>query len=335
MAWIDLKGYRADKARNMRELVMELARWGTDATGTTMPIHERVAKHVRVHEDTVGRLIKELKAAGWLVQLEASQLAQYDENGTEIRPSQACVYAFTMPPSVDDSRLNVGPQRSCGLGSNKNPYAREISYPQPTASRPGVEIHNRKPLSRPTFDSQRALLRPGSRRYRRFALSEELRKIIPYRSSPIQQVSLRHLMSILRPFADAGWTANDVVHALDWTPDLPNSEGRAWTYTAPARSPGGWLRYRLNFWLDDLGNPWPSRSQIARRRTEESREFRRQQQRLRAAFEAERIHAERVRASRVAELEAAQGDLFALDVDDLANPPELRQQWHWRDNGTA
>ncbi|GAA2830582.1 hypothetical protein GCM10020220_019430 [Nonomuraea rubra] len=58
----------------------------------------------------------------------------------------------------------------------------------------------------------------------------------------------------------AGWTAGDVLHALDHQPD-----GAAWTYTWTSRDQirnvPGWVRFRLSMWLDEHGRPLPGKSQ--------------------------------------------------------------------------
>ena len=71
-----------------------------------------------------------------------------------------------------------------------------------------------------------------------------------------------HLAHVLRPFLLAGWTAPDIVHALDYTPD-----SQPWPYayqSADLRYPAGWIAFRLRAWRTPDGHPQPSPTQLRR-----------------------------------------------------------------------
>jgi hypothetical protein len=61
-----------------------------------------------------------------------------------------------------------------------------------------------------------------------------------------------------RPFAAAGWTAADLLWAIDHPPDDRGQH----RLDARVRHPVGWLRWRLAQWLGQDGRPGPSASQI-------------------------------------------------------------------------
>ncbi|MFD0659675.1 hypothetical protein [Thermocatellispora tengchongensis] len=88
---------------------------------------------------------------------------------------------------------------------------------------------------------------------------------------------IRHL---IRDYVTAGWTADDVMHALDHKPD-----GSAWTYTWTSRDQirnvPGWVRFRLSAWLDEHGRPLPGKSQ---RLAAAAAELRAEQVRMRERF---------------------------------------------------
>jgi len=116
---------------------------------------------------------------------------------------------------------------------------------------------------------------------------------------------LRHMTPwflrwLLKPFLLVGWTAADVLHALDVRPD-----GSAWTYTWASvnelRHIPGWVRHRLNAWLDEDGLVLPSRSLreatvLARQRAE--------QEERRREWEKRAVAAGRVLAPRMSRAEA-------------------------------
>ncbi|MFI6485723.1 hypothetical protein ACIBH1_47995 [Nonomuraea sp. NPDC050663] len=90
-------------------------------------------------------------------------------------------------------------------------------------------------------------------------------------SGLMRRLSARHLRSLLREFFACGWTAADVLWALDHRPD-----GSDWTFTdAPAFVPG-WARFRLGWWQAD-GAVLPSRAQ----RAEQAAAVRRMEQQAR------------------------------------------------------
>lgn len=71
----------------------------------------------------------------------------------------------------------------------------------------------------------------------------------------LQELSTKHLRSLIREFLRAGWTVADVKYAIDHRPDQS-----AHTWTTSVHSPAGWLRARLGFWLDEHGRPIASLS---------------------------------------------------------------------------
>lgn len=85
----------------------------------------------------------------------------------------------------------------------------------------------------------------------------------------LERLSDAGLASAWRPFAAAGWTPADWLHAIDWRPD--GRQHRA--ALATIRHPAGWLTWRLRQWRGEDGRPVLSRRQRAAvRRLEEWRE---------------------------------------------------------------
>jgi hypothetical protein len=77
------------------------------------------------------------------------------------------------------------------------------------------------------------------------------------RSTWLRLLSPEHVRHLARPYFAAGWSASDVLYALDH-----DHSGRQYGYSAAVRHPPGWARARLSRWLAPDGRPLPSRTQI-------------------------------------------------------------------------
>ena len=76
------------------------------------------------------------------------------------------------------------------------------------------------------------------------------------RAPVLTRISAEAVRHMIKPFAAAGWTARDVLEAIDHAPD-----GRQHGFTSSVRHPAGWLRSRLSAWLAPDGAVRPSVSQ--------------------------------------------------------------------------
>ncbi|SDI31236.1 hypothetical protein SAMN05421869_105102 [Nonomuraea jiangxiensis] len=117
------------------------------------------------------------------------------------------------------------------------------------------------------------------------------------------------LQGAAQRFPDAGWRVSDVLHALDTKPD-----GSEWTHTPHRHGTPHWAVYRLSAWLDRLGRPYPSRSQIL---AEQAARQYAEQQRDRQRWEE--LHATRLddvadAARRAREMLAAVSPRAALEI---------------------
>jgi hypothetical protein len=128
--------------------------------------------------------------------------------------------------------------------------------------------------------------------------------LVQDRSAVAGGLSARYVRHLVRVFFAAGWTAADVLHALERDPD-----DRVQGHTDPVRSPAGWLRARLARWLDLAGAPLPSVSQ------------------LRAAAEQHRIAEQEMRraaAVNAAGVDSAGPAAHARQVLEAASPAAAR-----------
>jgi len=99
---------------------------------------------------------------------------------------------------------------------------------------------------------------PARTRSERLRLAHQLRRTSPD-LAPISARLLRHL---LRPWLHAGWTATDLLHAIDHHPTTgPRRHSPTTGGPGTIRNPAGWLVARLRDWQTPDGTPGPSQRQ--------------------------------------------------------------------------
>lgn len=197
--------------------------------------------------------------------------------------NERAVYVLLVPaglralPSPPQAVEESGTPPCKGLVSEAHPVrAREDDRSEPLR---GAQTHvaAQAPPPSPVSAHRNAELWPGwattGTDGARLSAAAELQRRLPV----LRQISTRDLRACLREFFLAGWTVQDVHHALDWTPD-----GTRWPHDGahgitPSTVPGhrraagvrGWLRYRLAPWTTE-GTPRRSFSQrAAAQRTEQ------------------------------------------------------------------
>lgn len=72
---------------------------------------------------------------------------------------------------------------------------------------------------------------------------------------PLRRLSARHIRSITRLWWRSGWTASDVLYAIEQKPD-----GTPHQYSERVTDPARWLAHRLSWWLGDDSHPLASHS---------------------------------------------------------------------------
>ena len=120
-----------------------------------------------------------------------------------------------------------------------------------------------RPLTRPLSKSRRDLYRFPAREARdRQGTDKDHKEDKPdapwsplLRQGPLRGLTQGWWVHITAPFA--GWSASDLVWAVDHLPDGRQHRMR----TANVRHPAGWLRWRLSHWLNPDGTARPSPSQ--------------------------------------------------------------------------
>jgi hypothetical protein len=256
-AAIEGQGWYACRAHHPAEVARVLARYMDWKRRTSRPGHEHIATAAGISLRTVRRAVAWLAAEGFLgcvspgttpllrpgVLHGLSDLAELNCAAVYVlavpRPRQASSSAETEFGLLSPSGrrvVKVPPARQVRAGKVKNENART------PCGRPSVP-----PPAEP-FPAQKT---PKSR-------SEGLAaaEVIRDRSRLLSALSARHLRHIAKPYFAAGWTAADVLHAVEHGPG-----GRGHGYTADVRYVSGWLRSRLALWQNAENGPLPSRSQ--------------------------------------------------------------------------
>lgn len=286
---------RADARAHLLEVAGVLA-WTADwADLTTRPTWERLCDRTGLSRRTVAR---------WLAWLREHRLLGVVETGStpQLRPmalahlegNRAALYVL-----------------SSASGDETGTPSDLTEGESPTRTREAPSNHTNSPLRGPdrrkaaATEASWGWCTPTTHRRSRLGCSQRLQERVP----ALRRLSDRHLRSLLRPWLLAGWSAADVLYALDHAPD-----GTSHTWTTQVRSPSGWLTHRLGLWTDEAGAPVAPLSAATRARTEATRK--RQDQ------ERERVRA--VRAVRAVELDlgdrlsAAAGASWAHLVEAIA-----------------
>ncbi|WP_334173629.1 hypothetical protein, partial [Sinomonas sp.] len=183
------------------------------------------------------------------------------EDGSE-RTNEAAVYVVCVPAplaAVDavDKTETPPAQGGSHLKKEKNPPHTHEENTQKDAAAPRAPFCGEAlaGLAQLTTGENRPLTlwplhrTPATTMARRAAAAE-----VRHRAPALGCLSVRDVAAVLRPFFIAGWSASDVLHALDWRPDgtrWPHDGPPSWTDTSRVR---GWLRYRLAGWTRD-GQP--------------------------------------------------------------------------------
>ena len=257
---IDAQDWYSCRAGHTAEIARVYARYMDWRLRTSRPGHERVAAAAGVSVRTVKRTVRWLADEGFLglVSPGTTPLLRPGvlHGLTEIgEANQAAVYVLTTPEkrartdtgSSDESES--GPLSRFRRKLDKAPRAREAETgkvkgktARPAGGRPDV------PHSGAGFPMRKT----PKTRSEGLAAAEALRN----QSRLLAVLSPEHLRHLCRVLFAAGWSAADVLHALDHSP-----AGRQYGYTATVRHAAGWVRWRLSAWLRPDGAPLPSPGQ--------------------------------------------------------------------------
>ena len=248
------------------DLVTRTLTWDTIATQTGLT-RRSVARHLKaLHEDgwiarvAAGRSAAAKKAAGW--------------TGPTADENEAPVYALTCPD--DDADINVTPPTHSG-SRRFHARARQGFSTGAAAPPESGDAHAVAGVSLPGVPTSPASIvwsdhAQAKSKDERVWACEKLRRLGP----TFRKLSARHLAFVFKDFFAAGWTLDDIRHAVE---HLPNGQAQGhfvdgeWVpYSGsdgiPAARMAHWLTFRLAPWRDNAGQPLESRTQRGNRQRE-------------------------------------------------------------------
>jgi hypothetical protein len=236
-----LQGLRSDADRNARAVLWALARLTDRQTFTARPTWAVLMARTGLSRSTI---------ASWLAWARRHRLIGHVEQGSTERfragqdpvdiGNRAAVYVLLIPRP---STLPEHPQTT--ITETRTP-SRPPTGPR-TLPRTHARTENMRAALRAAGDwSDTANTRTQAQRLAAVRLMQ-------FRSPVARTISDRHLRHLCRDFLLAGWSARELMYALDHKPD---GTSHPYAYNAAdLRVPAGWIAHRLRFWRDASGSP--------------------------------------------------------------------------------
>ncbi|MFC4902710.1 hypothetical protein [Kocuria oceani] len=316
---------RADARANVLAVVEIICRQQDPASRTWRTTWDWVAAKIDRSRSTVARVIRHLRECGLLAVVATGRSAGRTPAATGRTRGEAPVYALihnTAQPAVEPVEITDTPVPT--KWESLSPHAREelspkdAAAPRPSRKRAAQRREVVAALARRTAPlwPRHATTEPVMRRVTRRARKETQRAAaleLQHEAIVLRQLTTAHVVSVCRPFFEAGWTIADVLTALDWTP-----QGTRYGFLTVEGidNPAAWLATRMRAWTHTDGTPLRSRDQRVAAEAAQRRA-------------AARAAAER-HATRQAQLQAEQaaGDGVAVRSDE--EPVTVRQPFRQR-----
>ncbi|UTX35896.1 BlaI/MecI/CopY family transcriptional regulator (plasmid) [Micrococcus luteus] len=302
-----------------------------------------LADVLKVHRRTVATMLLRLREAGLLCIVASGRSAAYTPKKDQataraqgLEPmNEAAVYGLTVPTTPAETIATMSTTEPQAVETSCTPPALVVSKTHPRAgndiserSRFAAQELERRRAARAAWHATRAQrtepLWPrhatmshdeGGRATRRAvrARLHEMARSIQEHAPDTRDLTTANVASLIRPFALAGWTVADVMHALDWGPD----GARHWRGALGMVRIDAWARDRLALWTRD-GEPIRSFSHIQAARAAQ----------VRAEAEADRQRAAERRAQASGTMPAEVR--AALDAMRAANAERRAAERHRR-----
>ncbi|MGO2485290.1 MAG: hypothetical protein ACTH73_12405 [Glutamicibacter ardleyensis] len=290
---------RKDCQRNIMAVLWVLLRYTDHDSMTVRITWNTIAEKARVSRATVGNALKFLRTHGILGIVASGRSAQYAAKAGQPATNEAPVYVICRPiglglrpqdtPDTTTHRPTHQTPNRAACGNNLEPlpvgglttyevssYTRvretntqneplrgtEKPFGHGSAAR--TDEHDRRPVELwPAF-------RTISSRPQGLSASAEILRRMP----DFSRFSKKNVLNMFKPFFNAGWTINDIHHALEWrtTPGLHGKE--SWgalpqhnpdtqSYIDYCRILRAAIMHRMNQWRTANGEIMTSRSQQA------------------------------------------------------------------------
>ena len=263
---------RKDLKKNILAFAQILAQCpGFDpASMTIMPLWQRLQDKHGYPKSTLISYLKRLHDWGVIGTVAKGRTAQFTPQSTGRTENEAAIYVLlerTTNAPVEKTWSPV-PTRAV----NNPPHAtREdesthlietatpLTISRRTAARSAVDELMRsrtEPFWSPTMTQKTPMKKARRRETERLAAAE-----CQFRAFPLRNISTAHVAALIRPFLRAGWTVNDILHALD---NRPTTDAKYHHDGATGiGNLGAWIKHRLRPWIRPDGSFYRSPSQKA------------------------------------------------------------------------
>ncbi|MDO8107138.1 hypothetical protein Q6348_08005 [Isoptericola sp. b441] len=319
---------RADGRATVLEVARHLAWWADWDTITSRPTWAVLCERTGRSRATVARALARLRAVGLVGVVATGRSAAYQPAARDAGVAEAAVYVLCVPSPLAAVDEDETPTGLPAVSGTHPPRARESEPPSeplrgrlsaPAARGAGLERVD-GPVGRPAGGDRPGLRRKDDRMAAALALSRAVRA----RTPALRGISERYVAWVVRDFADAGWSAGELLAAIDRRPD-----GRPWPYDGATgidpHNLAAWLTWRLSAWRDKTGAPMASPGQVAAAEARERLAAQLAERARRDAAAAERNAAGAVRDA------LGPGHLEARRVlDELARARSRRPRGTWR-----
>lgn len=236
----EVAALRVDAREHVRAIVWAMACTASWADLTARPTWPLLEERSGLSRRTVARWLAWLRGAGLLGVVESGTTPRFRPMAlSEADGNRAAVYVLAVP-STSAEAVEVAPAE-LSTAESGTPTWSVLEEKDPDA-RARAAAQEPGPLRGPDrADGGEAWprTRAAGSRHERLELARRLQREAP----DLRRLSDRAVRHLLRPWLLAGWTAAELLHAIDHDPD-----GTERTWTTSVRSPGGWLLSRLEAW---------------------------------------------------------------------------------------
>ncbi|WP_333615316.1 hypothetical protein [Glutamicibacter sp.] len=304
----DLLAKRSDRIRNTLAVLWVLLRYTDHDTMTARITWNTMAEKARVSRATVGNVLYDLRSWGIIGIVASGRSAEYAAKAGQPATNEAPVYVICRPiglglrpQDAQDTTTTHRPAQespshtACGNNLEPLPVGGLTTYVVSSYTRAREEKIQNEPLrgtekplghgsaAQTNDHEQRPVeLWPVSRtissRPQGLSASAEISRLFP----DFRRFSKKNIFHIMKPFFVAGWTINDIKHALEWrtTPGLHGKE--SWG-ALPQHNPDtqsyidycqilrAAIMHRMNLWRTATGEIMTSRSQQAQKASNHAR----------------------------------------------------------------
>lgn len=256
---VDLTCRRADLTKNFRNICKAIARFLDRNTGIVRITWETLSQLTGTSRATIARVLRTLKSHHLLGVVASGRSAEKTPRGQQ-QQNLAPVYALLTPapPASDqsadddyfydengnlfitdtpsplrDEKISYHKAKTTGAFSIffKQQYALYVA-----AHRKNLEL--KRQYLETSYTTQKA---------HQQALTH-LARVLQHHCYDLRAISARAIIEATQPFFEAGWSARDILHALEHRPD-----GQLWKTKGATgmRSVKSWLKIRLTAWMNN------------------------------------------------------------------------------------